>query len=259
MRSMLVDVLVALLILLIGNWVFAALAGVEDGETPPAWATLAPLLLAVAYLGWRTIRRGRQRRAQEAERADQAFESDSVDVRSEPPPGEALDLPPMDDYEWRSRLDSSIRSLGRGAFEQFTLRILDALAVVDVHIQRIAYDGAVECIGVHDDAERASVYAVCRRSFGSLGANQVRELRAQMDGATDEGLYISNGDFTASAVDEADAGDALIELVDGDELLDLMHTNRLGLTFDELGRVTGIDDAWFRDLERDERTPAGGD
>ena len=205
----------------------------------------------MVYLGWRTLRRGRERREQEAQRAEQ-----SEELREREPWGEldSLDAPPMDDYQWRSRLESSIRNLSGDAFEQFTRRILDALGIVDVHVVRITFDGAVECTGVHDDEERASVYAVCRRSFGALGANQVRDLRALMsreEHPASEGLLISNGEFSSSAVDEADEGGTPVDLVDGDELLDLMHTNRLGLLFDELGRVIAIDEAWFRGLERD--------
>ncbi len=66
MRGVLLDVLVALIILIIGSAIFAWIAGVEEGETAPAWVQFAPLLLALAYLGWRTLSRSKQR--QEAER-----------------------------------------------------------------------------------------------------------------------------------------------------------------------------------------------
>ncbi|MDE2966714.1 MAG: restriction endonuclease [Chloroflexota bacterium] len=254
MRSVLVDVLVALLILIFGGIIFARIAGVQEGETAPDWAQFAPLVLAMIYLGWRTLRRGRQRREAEAEMAEAGPEGGAW---RDGPDGDRAADPPMDDYEWRSRLESSIRNLGRDAFEQFSIRILGALAVVDVRVERIAFDGAVECLGVHDDEERGSVYAIFRRSFGSLGANQIRDLRASMEGKAAEGLFISNGEFSSSAIDEADGGEPPIELVDGDELLDLMHTNRFGLIFDELGRVTGVDDDWFRGLARDERVRDG--
>lgn len=249
--SVLVDVLVALLIMIFGQIVFARIAGVPEGDTPPDWAQFAPLVLAMIYLGWRTLRRSRQRREAEARMEESAPEREGWDE------SERLDSPPMDDYEWRSRLESSIRNLGRDAFGQFTIRILGALAVIDVKVERIAFDGAVECFGVHDDEERASVYAIFRRSFGALGANQIRDLRASMEGRAAEGLFVSNGEFSSSAIDEADSGEEPIELVDGDELLDLMYTNRLGLIFDELGRVTGVDDEWFRGLGRDERVRDG--
>ena len=248
MRAVLLDVLVALIILIAGGAIFARIAGVEEGEAAPTWVSIAPLVLAMLYLGWRTLRRGRQRREQEAEQAEQG---EAPRERAGWGEAERVEDPPMDDYQWRSRLESSIRNLGRDAFEQFTVRILEALAIADVKVARIAFDGAVECTGVRDDAERASVYAVCRRSFGSLGANQIRDLRALMEGQAAEGLFISNGEFSSSAIDEADGGEQPIELVDGEDLLDLMHTNRLGLVFDEIGRVTAIDEAWFRSLERD--------
>ena len=248
MRAVLLDVLVALIILIAGGAIFARIAGVEEGEAAPTWVSIAPLVLAMLYLGWRTLRRGRQRREAEAEQAEQG---EAPRERAGWGEVEGVEEPPMDDYQWRSRLESSIRNLGRDAFEQFTVRILEALAIADVKVARIAFDGAVECTGVRDDAERASVYAVCRRSFGSLGANQIRDLRALMEGQAAEGLFISNGEFSSSAIDEADGGEQPIELVDGEDLLDLMHTNRLGLVFDEIGRVTAIDEAWFRSLERD--------
>ncbi len=250
-RAVLLDVLVALIILIAGGAIFSRIAGVQEGEAAPGWVSIAPLVLAMIYLGWRTLRRGRQRREQEAQQAEQGEEP-----RERAGWGEVdgVEDPPMDDYQWRSRLESSIRNLGRDAFEQFTLRILSALGVVDVKVVRIAFDGAVECTGVRDDEERATVYAVCRRSFGSLGANQVRDLRALMareEHQASEGLFITNGEFSSSAIDDADEGAELMDLVDGDDLLDLMHTNRLGLIFDEIGRVTAVDEAWFRGLERD--------
>ena len=131
------------------------------------------------------------------------------------------------------------------------------MEIVDLEVVRVAFDGAVECVGVQDDEERASVYVICRRSFGSLGANQVREMKTLMADKATEGLFITNGEFSSSAIDEADEGDEPIELVEGDDLLDLMHTHRLGLIFDEIGRVTAIDDEWFQDLERDHRCADG--
>ena len=249
MRGVLLDVLVALIILMAGGAIFARLAGVEEGESAPAWVQFAPLVLAMLFLGWRTVRRNRLRREAEA----QAAEDPLTDRREL----ERVEDLPMDDYQWRSRLESSIRNLGRDAFEQFTRRMLHAMEIVDLEVVRVAFDGAIECVGVQDDEERASVYVICRRSFGSLGANQVREMKTLMDGKATEGLFITNGEFSSSAIDEADEGDEPIELVDGDDLLDLMHTHRLGLIFDELGRVTAIDDEWFQDLERNHRFADG--
>ena len=51
LRAVLLDVLVALIILIAGGAIFARIAGVEEGEAAPAWVSIAPLVLAMAYLG----------------------------------------------------------------------------------------------------------------------------------------------------------------------------------------------------------------
>lgn len=270
MRNVLVDIAVALLILIAGGSILNAIVGVDEGETAPGWVGILPLVLAMIWLFWRTSRRRRQAQerteAREAEDAvavesfpDDGYRDDvdddrrfnlSIDVGD--PDDSAGDVQPssgaLDDSAWRGRLESAVRNLGRDAFEQFTLRIVAALELTDVSVERIAFDGAVECLARERDGD-ASVYVICRRSFGSLGANQVRDLRQLMEGKADEGLFISNADFSSAAVREAEGGDAPIELVDGSELLDLMLEQRIGLTFDASGSVTGVDHDWFRGLD----------
>ena len=268
MRNVLVDIAVALLILIAGGSILNAIAGVEEGETAQVWVSLLPLVLAMIWLFWRTS----QRRRQTQERTETREAEDAVAVETIPddrdgddddrrfnlsidigdPDDPAGDVQPssgaLDDSVWRGRLESAVRNLGRDAFEQFTLRMVEALELTDVSVERIAFDGAVACRARERDGG-TSVYVICRRSFGSLGANQVRDLRQLMEGKADEGLFISNADFSSSAVREAEGGDAPIELVDGSELLDLMLEQRIGLTFDASGSVTGVDHDWFRGLD----------
>lgn len=240
-RSVLVDVLVALLILMIGGAIFARIAGVEEGEAAPAWVQFAPLALAMVYLGWRTLRRSRQRQEEERRAADQAPE-----MQIEP---EHADLQPMSDFEWRSRIDSAVRNLGSDAFQRFVLEFLSAIGLSDIQVERTSFDGAVECVATSDDAGGVGVYVIFRRSFGTLGANQIRELRERMDEEEYEGLYVTNGDFNASARDEATRSEDTTRLIDGDELIDLMRTHGLGVELDYMDRVIAVDEAWFRGLE----------
>ncbi len=242
MRSVLVDVLVALLILMIGGAILTRLAGVEEGETAPAWVQFGPLVLAMVYLGWRTLRRSRQRQEEEQRRA--AEEPPQMPIEAE-----VSELEPMSEFEWRSRVDSAVRNLGSDAFRRFTLEVLPALGLSDVQVERTSFDGAVECVATSEDARGLGVYVVFRRSFGTLGASQIRDLRERMDEHEYEGLYITNGDFSASARDEAGKSEDPTRLIDGDELIDLMRTHELGVELDYAGRVIAVDEAWFRALE----------
>lgn len=268
MRNVLVDIAVALLILMAGGAILNAIVGVEEGETAPGWVGILPLVLAMVWLFWRTS----QRRKQAQQRTETREAEDSVALESIADDGDdhdddrrfnlSIDIgdpddsvddvvpssAALDDAVWRGRMESAVRNLGRDAFEQFTLRIVEALELTDVSVERIAFDGAVECLAREADSGM-SIYVICRRSFGSLGANQIRDLRQLMEGKADEGLFISNGDFSSSAVREAEGGDTPIELVNGSELLDLMLEQRIGLTFDASGSVTGVDHDWFRGLD----------
>ena len=256
MRGVLLDALIAMIILIIGTAVFARIAGVEEGETAPVWVQFGPLVLAVIYLGWRTVRRSRQR--QEAEqRARELRERE--DEAGEPMPqmvGEVEPAAPLplSDFEWRSRVDSVIRNLGSGGFRRFALEFLPAIGLSDIRVERTAFDGAVECVAASADAG-GDVYVILRRSYGALGASQVRELRERMRERDCDGLYITNGDFTASARAEAvgasgpDGAARLIRLIDGDELAELMRERAVGVELDDWGNVIAIDEAWFRSLE----------
>ncbi len=233
---------------MIGGAIFARIAGVEEGETAPAWVQFAPLVLAMLYLGWRTMRRGRQRREAEQRAAeDEHLVEGRVEIEADP-----SDAPLMSEFEWRSRVDSAIRNLGADAFQRFTLEFLSAMGLSDVQVQRTSFDGAVECVATSHDSEGpdgVGVYVIFRRSFGSLGANQIRDLHERMDEEDYEGLYVTNGDFSASARNEAESSEGGARLIDGDELIDLMQRQGLGLILDELGRVAAVDEAWFRSLE----------
>lgn len=240
-RSVLVDVLVSLLILMIGGAIFARIAGVEEGEAAPAWVQFAPLVLAMLYLGWRTLRRSRQRQEEERRAADQPPEM-SLDA-------EVSEVAPMSEFEWRSRIDSAVRNLGSDAFQRFVLEFLSAIGLSDIQVERTSFDGAVECVGTSNDAGGVGVYVIFRRSFGTLGANQIRELRERMDQDEYEGLYVTNGDFTASARTEATQSDDPVRLIGGDELIDLMRAHGLGVELDYMDRVIAVDEDWFRGLE----------
>ena len=259
MRSMsgiLVDVAGALLILIISGAIFNQIAGVEEGETAPAWVGILPLVLSMAWLLWRTSRRRRARAEEEAANAPVELDeppemrdsedrwSDLREEREEARSGAALS-----EFEWRSRVESLVRNLEREAFERFTLRVTAALELTDVRVERIAFDGAVEAIGREASPDGRSVYVICRRSFGAMGRNQIRDLRQQMEGKADEGLFICNGEFSSSAVSEADEGEPPIELIDGDELIDLMQEHAMGVVVDVNGDVIEVDQAWFRALD----------
>ncbi len=141
-----------------------------------------------------------------------------------------------------------MRSLSTDAFRRFALELLSAIGLIDARVERTAFDGTVECLAASEESG-TEVYVIFRRSYGSLGASQIRELQERMREHDCDGLYVTNGDFTASAQDEVNNADGALRLIGGDELIDLMRRHGVGVTLDPEGRVIAVEDAWFRSLE----------
>ena len=70
----------------------------------------------------------------------------------------------------------------------------------------------------------------CKRYQGVVGSPAVRDFRGAMMGRADKGLILTTGGFSADAKAEA-ARDGVppIELVDGEEIVDLLEQIELGL------------------------------
>jgi len=70
----------------------------------------------------------------------------------------------------------------------------------------------------------------CKRYSGTVAPAQVRDFRGAMQGRADKGLILTTGSFTTEAKREASRdGAPPIELVDGDELVELFAKLELGL------------------------------
>lgn len=70
----------------------------------------------------------------------------------------------------------------------------------------------------------------CKRYAGAVGSGQVRDFRGAMMGRADKGIILTTGTFTTDAKREAIRdGVPPIELVDGEELVDMCEKPELGL------------------------------
>lgn len=93
-------------------------------------------------------------------------------------------------------------------------------------------DGGIDGTGIVQIGGLLSfpVLFQCKRYSGSVGAGAVRDFRGAMVGRTDHGLIITTGTFTRDAATEAARdGAPLIDLVDGDQLLDKLKDLQLGV------------------------------
>jgi restriction system protein len=108
-----------------------------------------------------------------------------------------------------------------------------------VEVTGRAGDGGIDGIGIVkvNAFVTFKVLFQCKRYARGVSCGQVRDFRGAMQGRADKGIIITTGSFTKDAHAEAVRdGVPPIELVDGEQLVDLFEQLELGLvprtTFD---------------------------
>lgn len=134
---------------------------------------------------------------------------------------------------WKEQLLDVLKAMPPDAFERLTQRLLREAGFANVSVTGRSGDGGIDGTGVYRAMRLMSfpVYFQCKRYSGTVGASKVRDFRGAMVGRGDKGLLITTGTFTADAQAEATRdGAAPIDLVDGDQLVDLLTDFELGVT-----------------------------
>lgn len=163
------------------------------------------------------------------------------------------DDPPIDIQEeksWREALHQAILSLAPSAFERLTKRLLREIGFVQVEVTGQSGDGGIDGKGIVKIQDVLSYHVVfqCKRYKGSVGPGAIRDFRGAMIGKADKGLFITTGTFSREAAKEATRdGASPIDLIDGDELIEMLKKLRLGVTVRMVEEVE-IDRHWFEKI-----------
>ena len=143
------------------------------------------------------------------------------------------------DSDYRSKLLETILALPSGGFERLCQRLLRESGFENVIVTGRTGDGGIDGTGILQITPFVSfkVLFQCKRYTGSVSPSQVRDFRGAMLGRTDKGIIITTGTFTNEARKEAIRdGVPQIELVDGEKLVNMFESLKLGLkpkvTFD---------------------------
>jgi restriction system protein len=154
--------------------------------------------------------------------------------------------------EWRSQAMDALMSLSPGAFERFCQRVLREAGFVEVEVTGRSGDGGIDGTGIVrlQNVVSMQVLFQCKRWQGSVPPRELRDFRGAMAGRTDKGLFITTGTFSRDARKEATRdGAPPIDLIDGERLLDLLRSLRLGVRV-EIVETVSVDVGWFKSFER---------
>jgi restriction system protein len=162
------------------------------------------------------------------------------------------DEEPNNKVEWQGELLDVILSMSPAAFERLIQRILRESGFVQVEVTGQSGDGGIDGHGIMRLGGLLSFHVIfqAKRWKGAVGAGHVRDFRGAMVGRADKGLLITTGAFTKEAIKESTRdGAPAIDLVDGDQLVDILKKLSLGVSTKkiEVEQVT-INQKWFLSL-----------
>ena len=149
----------------------------------------------------------------------------------ETPEDDGVDTPD-EVKEWRVRLTEILQSMNPYGFERLTQRVLRSCGFTEVKVTKASGDGGIDGTGKLriNGVFSFNVAFQCKRYKGSVGAPEVRDFRGSLTKGTEKAVLITTGTFTKAARQEAaDQSKDQIDLIDGEELIDLIVQNKIGV------------------------------
>ena len=152
-------------------------------------------------------------------------------MEDDTPEDEGIDVP--DEVKgWRTQLADVLQKMDPYAFERLAQRILRACGFTEVIVTKASGDGGIDGTGrlKVNGIFSLNVAFQCKRYVGSVGASTVREFRGSLSKSAEKGILITTGTFTKAAREDAsNSGKEQIDLIDGEELIDLIATHKIGV------------------------------
>ena len=159
--------------------------------------------------------------------------------------------PSLDQGEpsWREQALDMMLAMPPASFERLAQRVLRESGFVQVEVTGRSGDGGIDGNGIlRLGLLSFHVSFQCKRWQASVGPAIVREFRGAMMGRADKGLIITTSGFTKDAIREAARdGAAAIDLVDGEQLVDMLKDLNLGVTTRQVEEVS-VDREWFSSI-----------
>ena len=176
----------------------------------------------------------------DVKRIVQAVVHRNVELQQNQPMDSGLNDEPEDDgvdvpdevKPWRQRLQEILQTMDPYGFERLTQRILRECGFTQVEVTKKSGDGGLDGTGKLriNGLFSFNVAFQCKRYSGMVGAGDIRDFRGSLNNNIEKGLFITTGTFSKAAKLEAvDPGKRLIDLLDGEELIDKIVECNIGV------------------------------
>ena len=170
------------------------------------------------------IEQRKQRGEAKAQEAGEVEEAEGAE--------EQIDIDSIDTGNYRTELLNLLRSLSPEGFERLSQRLLRESGFQQVAVTGRSGDGGIDGHGILRINPLVSfkVLFQCKRYQGTVNVSDVRNFRGALQGRADKGIILTTGTFTTDAKKEAIRDGATpIELVDGDQLVEMFEDLQIGL------------------------------
>jgi restriction system protein len=152
--------------------------------------------------------------------------------KNEPIPEQVAEGTGAISKDYREEVLEVLLGLPPAGFERLSQRLLREAGFTQVTVTGQSGDGGIDGFGILQVNPLVSfkVLFQCKRYAKSVAPSQVRDFRGAMSGRADKGIIITTGTFTAEARREATRdGAPPIELIDGENLIDMLEKLEIGL------------------------------
>lgn len=138
----------------------------------------------------------------------------------------------IESRDWKEQITDILQHLDPYAFERLAQRLLRECGFSDVQVTKRSGDGGIDGTGKLriQGIFSFNVAFQCKRYKGQVGAAAIRDFRGSLSTNIEKGVLITTGTFTRAAKEEASSeGKRLIDLMDGEELINKLAEYGIGL------------------------------
>lgn len=145
---------------------------------------------------------------------------------------ESEDVPEVETKGWREQVSDILQNMNPYAFEKLSQRLLRECGFTDVVVTKKSGDGGIDGTGKLriKGIFSFNVAFQCKRYKGPVGAAEIRDFRGSLGTNIEKGVLITTSSFSRAAKEEASSeGKRLIDLMDGEELINKLAEYGIGL------------------------------
>lgn len=147
---------------------------------------------------------------------------------------------PIEAEEWRIELKELLSEMNPFDFEKLTQLLLRESGFSQIEVTKKTGDGGIDGFGKLKINGIISFKLAfqCKRYQGMVTPKEIRDFRGSMTADIEKAIFITTGNFTRKAIEEANAdGKMHIDLIDGEQLINKLAELKLGVKEEIIHKV----------------------